>query len=143
MYNGMFGHLEDVNLFTLKIHMYHHNVEDVLMFEDLVYLDTPLYKQFNVTIKNVIRVSSKQKKITVENDFCVINVIATLFNYIAARTFDSIRPFLSRDGIRVGLDTLIISTCPSITHITKYRRTARASYITALVQKCRRLVVPS
>lgn len=59
----MFDHLEDINLLTLKFHMFDHIVEDISKFNDLSYLDTSPYEHFNVTIKMIIKISSMRKNV--------------------------------------------------------------------------------
>lgn len=76
-----------------------------------------------------------RKGTMIEKPVCVMNATSTDTGHIPARIFGSQKLLLSKDGVRANLDTLLITTSPSITHTTKYRRTILATYITEIVQE--------
>lgn len=71
-----------------------------------------------------------RKGTTIEEADCLMNATGTITEHIAARTFENQSFFLSRDGTRVGLVTLLISACPLIMHKTKDGKAILANYNT-------------
>lgn len=72
---------------------------------------------------------------TIEEAVCVMKATATVTEHIATKTFEIQRTPLSRDSTRVSLDTLLITTCPSIMHIPRDWRTTLANYNKEIVQE--------
>lgn len=64
-----------------------------------------------------------------------MNATAPVTEHIAAGIFESQRPFLSKNRMRVSVDMLSTATYPSITLITGGRRTAVEIYTTNILQE--------
>lgn len=55
------GPLEDINLFSQKVHMLHHVIADVARYRDLNLVDAAPFEHFNSVAKRYIRMTSMQR----------------------------------------------------------------------------------
>lgn len=71
----LFGHLEVVNLFTIKWHVLNHIFGNVSKVSNLQCLDTPPYEHFSFTAKKSIRMTSIRK-------ICTVNEVVNDMNAV-------------------------------------------------------------
>lgn len=106
----------DNGIYTLKLHLLYHVVEDIETTDNMAILDASPYEHFNVFIKQSYR--STSKRIATLMDETVTNMVSTLRklrqNHEAQQQFQSeqsesinnLQPHLERDGASIKFQQL-------------------------------------
>lgn len=113
--------------------MQKHTCDDLSSFGNLNLLDLSAYEHFNYTIITFIRMTSVWKGTSIKEAVNAMN--ATRVNSEKSVISSTIRKkhVLSRDGTKVGLETVCSSLCKLMEHLTRDARRALRNYIREIV----------